>query len=123
MKDKNDYVATFDNLPVVVDRMSRKIDRMERMMENIQPIREDESKPLNLKECSQFTGLAIPTIYSKTCKGQIPFHKNKGSKHLWFFKHELLEWMRGGKAESDVSDPKDVLRLLKPRKQKGGSHD
>ncbi len=107
---------TFDSLPTVVNEMSRKIDRMERLIENLSPHKVDDNIPMDLDECSEFTGLAKPTIYSKCSLKEIPFHK-KGKK-LYFFQEELLDWIKKGKPHQSVAA--DSLKHLKIKK--GGLH-
>ena len=117
MNYRSDLEPTHDSLPSDVGRISKDIKLILRMLENLNPNREDENKPMDIDECSDFTGLAKPTIYSKCSRGEMPFHKN-GSKKLWFFKQELIEWMRGGKPKTRAIDPNEALGILK--KKKGG---
>ena len=46
---------------------------------------------------ARVTGLAIPTIYSKASRRELPHSKPEGSKQLVFSKRELEMWMRTGK--------------------------
>ncbi|MEO1519068.1 MAG: helix-turn-helix domain-containing protein [Bacteroidota bacterium] len=58
-----------------------------------------EAQPLNeivfLEEAMQITGLAKPTIYAKTSKGEIPHYKR--SRKLYFKRTELLRWIEEGR--------------------------
>lgn len=53
----------------------------------------DESKPLTIEGAAAFTGLKKQTIYNLTSEDKIPFHKRGGK--IWFFRSELIAWIRG----------------------------
>jgi excisionase family DNA binding protein len=53
----------------------------------------DERKPLSIDDAADFTGLKKPTLYKMTSEGSIPFHKQGGK--LWFFRDELVSWIKG----------------------------
>jgi excisionase family DNA binding protein len=50
---------------------------------------------LTIVQASELLNLAKPTIYSLTCKHEIPFLK-KGKK-LYFKKNDLVEWLNSGR--------------------------
>ena len=52
---------------------------------------DDFYKIMTLDEASNFLQLAKPTIYAKTSKRVIPFHKV--GKKLYFKKADLLQWV------------------------------
>ena len=63
-----------------------------------QPTTRAENDPnqfLNIKEAAQFLNLAVPTIYSKVSKKELPFMKR--SKRLYFSKTELAEYLKKGR--------------------------
>lgn len=63
-----------------------------------------ETEPfIDIKEASEFLGEAIPTIYGRTSRLDIPFYKR--GKKLYFKKSELTEWVEKGKSKT-----KDALR-------------
>jgi excisionase family DNA binding protein len=43
---------------------------------------------------AQITGLSKSTLYALSSKGAIPYHKAKGGKRIYFFKSELLAWIK-----------------------------
>jgi len=53
-----------------------------------------EFRFLNVKQAAEITGLAIQTIYEKTSRNLIPYHK-KG-RRLYFIKQELEQWIMEG---------------------------
>lgn len=66
------------------------------MANSIQRVKEDQQEPIGIKEASKLLSLSVRTIYNKTCKGKIPHHR-KG--RLYFFRDELLDWLRSSGAE------------------------
>ena len=69
---------------------------------------------LSVKEVSELTNYAVPTIYDLRHKGKIPFYKN-GAK-LQFKKSEIIEWLEKGKGttKDDIEDKANEY-LLKHR--------
>ena len=53
---------------------------------------QNNEKPINLDEASEYTDLAKSTLYKFTHTGKIPFSKPNGKK-LYFLKSELNQWM------------------------------
>ena len=52
------------------------------------------TKPwMNAKEVAAYTGLALPTIYSKTSRGEMPVHRGSGLPR--YHRDEIDRWMRG----------------------------
>lgn len=58
----------------------------------------DEKKPLSVAEAATFLGIARQTVYNGTSAGSIPHHK-QGNK-LFFFRDELLGWIRNQQSGS-----------------------
>lgn len=57
-----------------------------------------EDEFLTIAQASELLNLAKPTIYTLTCKNEIPFIK-KGKK-LYFKKTDLIEWLNTGKRQT-----------------------
>lgn len=55
-------------------------------------LRKKDDKPLNFVEAAQYLSLSHSTLYKLTYQRKIPCHKPNG-KVLYFFKHELDEWI------------------------------
>lgn len=51
-----------------------------------------EQKMMTIAEAADFLNIAIPTIYAKVSKKEIPFHK--AGKRLYFSKKELINWIQ-----------------------------
>jgi excisionase family DNA binding protein len=61
-------------------------------------IPDSDSKPMNVNEASEFTGIPVDTLYGYTHSRNIPFYKP--GRSLMFFKSELIEWMKEGKKKT-----------------------
>ncbi|GHA39409.1 hypothetical protein GCM10007103_20920 [Salinimicrobium marinum] len=53
---------------------------------------------LTVQEVAKFLNLAVPTVYSKVSKGELPFTKR--SKHLYFSSTDLMEYLKIGRRKS-----------------------
>jgi len=81
----------------IIDRLSRVESNQEKLMKSVaDPSQQSEEElPIDIKSAAKITGLAIPTIYSKFCRREIPGYKR--GQRLYFYKSELLDWIRSGK--------------------------
>ena len=75
---------------------------------------EDEF-PIGIKEASKILDKAPQTLYGLVNRRKIPFHK-KGRK-LYFFKSEILQWIRNSSDTISVEKKVDDF-LIKSRKNK-----
>ncbi len=64
-------------------------------------LKKKDSKPLNFIEAAQYLSLSHSTLYKLTYQRKIPCHKPNG-KYLYFFKHELDEWISKSSDECRV---------------------
>lgn len=126
-----DVLPTFDRLPYYVAVLMRKvdavIDRLDCLVNSPQEPA-DQHTVLDIKEASELIGKTVGTLYSLTSQKAIPFSK-RGNK-LYFFKDELLAWIKsGGKADIDfrTDENRDAydrhllkLKESKRRKPRGG---
>jgi excisionase family DNA binding protein len=81
---------TFDQIPKMMNKLFEKMDRIEQMLSYFSKGQIKQDELLTISEASQLLKLAIPTIYSKVSKNEIPV--NKQGKKLYFYKSELIEW-------------------------------
>nr|WP_237421174.1 helix-turn-helix domain-containing protein [Flavobacterium sp. Sd200] len=54
---------------------------------------------LTVSQASEFLNLAVATIYSKVSRNEIPV--NKQGKKLYFYKSELIDWIRSGRIKTN----------------------
>jgi excisionase family DNA binding protein len=90
--------------------MSNPFESIEARLSNIENLILDLKHPpkqqeknqdlLTVEEAAGFLSLSVPTIYSKVSKGELPFMKR--SKRLYFSKSELLEYVKGGRQQTNA---------------------
>ncbi|MEI7725325.1 MAG: helix-turn-helix domain-containing protein [Bacteroidota bacterium] len=66
--------------------------------------------PINIDEACRVTGYAKPSIYSKFSRRGIPGYR-RGQK-LYFYRSELLEWIKSGKRSTLDEIKADALNSL-----------
>jgi hypothetical protein len=72
---------------------------------------------LDVSRLSDLLDLAPQTIYGLVHRGKIPFHKR--NKKLYFFKEEIINWVKSGKEEQvSVSDKVDDILSKKSKTNK-----
>ena len=54
--------------------------------------------PIQLDDVVPITGLSKPTLYGKVQRNEIPHHKQ--GNRLYFFKSEIVNWIRTGKVKT-----------------------
>ena len=71
---------------------------------------EAEAQPIGIKEAASLLKLKITTLYEKTCKKIIP-HFKQGNK-LYFYKEDLLQWVKKGKVKTKEEIEGQALSFL-----------
>ena len=59
----------------------------------------ESEKLITIKEAADLIHLAVPTIYNLVSKKKIPHYKR--GKRLYFFKEELIDWIKENKVKTD----------------------
>ena len=92
MENNNITQPTFDQLPKAVSEINSKMDYILQELKALGANKQDAVPDMmTLEECAKFLGKTTSTIYTMTSKNAIPHHK--GGNKLYFFKHELIEWL------------------------------
>ena len=78
---------------------------------NFPPSDSQEEVPLNVEQASQFLAMPKPTLYFKCNKGDMPHIKQGG--RLYFFKKDLISWLRNYTVVSPESKASDFLENFK----------
>jgi excisionase family DNA binding protein len=112
--------VTFETLPQAVSQLFKKLDSIERLLERNekQAPRSLNKQLLTVEEAAKFLTLAVPTIYSKVSKKELPFMKKNG--RLYFSQSELLEYVKTGQEKSikQINEEADTFLI-----KKGGYND
>jgi excisionase family DNA binding protein len=111
MKDLSDVRNFLVDLiqPIVDDSIRRAL------KETQQPKEPVSDRLMDIKEASQYLGLALPTIYEKTSRNEIPFLKR--GKKLYFRKDDLLKWLEEGRRKTKKDIDREAEEYLR---RKGG---
>ena len=93
---------TFEQLPSAVRTLTKEVSELKQLIITTadRKIINVPEQPINIKEAAIVLGLAVPTIYSKASKGELPYMKR--GKRLYFSRTELLEYIKGGKRKSSA---------------------
>jgi excisionase family DNA binding protein len=75
-----------------------------------------ENEFLTINQASELLNLAKPTIYTLTCKNEVPFIK-KGKK-LYFKKADLIEWLNAGRRMTKSEIEEEVNNHLLNKRKK-----
>ncbi|MEP2058024.1 MAG: helix-turn-helix domain-containing protein [Maribacter litoralis] len=70
----------------------------------------EQEIPIDINEASVFVKKSKFTLYGKVSRNEMPFHKR--GKHLYFFKSELIAWLKAGKREDKSSIQNEVDEYL-----------
>jgi predicted DNA-binding transcriptional regulator AlpA len=91
---------TFDQIPVMMNKLSRRIDDLERLIKALKLPEQYPEELMDIKQASVLLRLAIPTIYSKVSRNEIPVSKQ--GKKLYFCKSELIDWIKRGRNRTNA---------------------
>ncbi len=104
------------------EEISDRLSRIETYLATLKPSTDQNSRAdelLSISEASIFTGLKVPTLYSKASLGTIPVNKQAG--RLYFLKSELTKWIREGRRKTLSEQSAEALNGL-CKKKKGVNH-
>lgn len=72
---------------------------------------ESQDDILTVEQLAVFLDLTVPTIYSKTCKGELPSMKR--GKRLYFSREKITDYLKQGGRETYAqieASPEDFLK-------------
>lgn len=105
---------TFEELPVAVTRIFRKMKKIEKLLKLHRRLIQEKEDFMDIEEAAQYLRLSIATVYSKVCRRELP--ANKKGKKLYFSRKELKNWIRNGKVRMMVDPIIDAEAYLKENK-------
>ncbi|OJW81837.1 MAG: hypothetical protein BGO69_15170 [Bacteroidetes bacterium 46-16] len=104
---------TFEELPRLVGELHKKLDDLEYLLITTMQ-RSTSSSPkvevLSIEQAAEFLNLNKTTIYSLVSRRQIPNYKQ--GKRLYFFLHELTEWIIEGRKKTDKELQTDAQNYI-----------
>ena len=102
---------TFDQIPVMMNKIHDKLDYLEKLILRISTVEENKEELLNIQEASKLLNLSVSTIYSKVSKREIPV--NKQGKRIYFYRHELMKWIKSGRVKTYLEIQNDIEKRSK----------
>lgn len=111
-------MITFEQTQKDVAEVKKYLKELKAFLENKEKQQPKTDDPKNIDEISNFTGYTKPTIYGYCQKNEIPYHKKNG--RLFFFKSEIIDWIKEGKQKTiiEVEADADTLLSNKSKRQK-----
>jgi excisionase family DNA binding protein len=98
---------TFEDLPNIIGKLSRKIDKIEKLLKAKSFSNTDKNEELlTIEGAAELLNLSVSTIYTKVCKNEIPV--NKQGKRLYFYRAELLNWIKSGRIKTITEIQQEV---------------
>ncbi|EIA07323.1 helix-turn-helix domain-containing protein [Flavobacterium frigoris] len=102
---------TFDQIPVMMNKIHDKLEYLEKLILRISNVEENKEELLNIQEASKLLNLSVSTVYSKVCKREIPV--NKQGKRIYFYRHELMKWIKSGRVKTYFEIQNDIEKRSK----------
>ena len=98
---------TFEDLPNIIGKLYDKLDKIEKLLNSKKSVDADnEEELLTIEGAAKLLNLSVATIYTKVCKNEIPV--NKQGKRLYFYKVELLNWIKSGRIKTITEIQQEV---------------
>ena len=106
--DKPDI--TFDKLPEAVAALTEQVAHIRNLIEKLQPPSEKTSCPIGIDQACKLLMKAKSTVYAMVHKKLIPCYKS--GRKLYFYEHELLDWIAGGQKMSIAQTKEEILAQM-----------
>ncbi|WP_299287851.1 helix-turn-helix domain-containing protein [uncultured Mucilaginibacter sp.] len=112
-------IPTFDQLPNAVSKLYERLIIIEQLLLNKQESAPEQDEIFSVEKAAQFLNLSIPTVYSKVSRKELPV--NKQGKRLYFYRSELVEWIKAGRKKTVAELQQEATDHLTDRKKKPSS--
>src|SRR5690554_1232725 len=108
---------TFDQLPKAVTMLTKEVSELKRLLieKQEQPPTQQPEQLLTIQEAAEFLSLAVPTMYSKVSKGELPVMKQ--GKRLYFSRTELLDYLKEGRRKTNAEIEQEAEAYLSNTKK------
>lgn len=104
----------FEHLPKLVATLTNEVKELKTLFLNRVEQQSEIEIPIRLNDIIALTGLTKPTLYRYVQRCEIPFHKK--NNRLYFFKSEIIDWIKTGKQKTLKEIEVDVDELLSNKK-------
>lgn len=106
---------TFDQLPQAVSRLHERLSNIEQLLLQANHHSPETDELLTITQAARFLNLSVPTIYGKVSRKDIPV--NKQGKRLYFYKSELVEWVKAGRKKTVSEIRQEAEQSFIPKKR------
>lgn len=91
---------SFDQLPQVVHRFGLQLEELKRLVLDMsgQQGQQEQDIIMDVQDTAKFLKLSVPTIYTKTSRGELPAMKR--GKRLYFSRLSLMQYLREGECRT-----------------------
>ncbi len=115
----NNVVLSTRNIDDLISDIANEVIRKQELWKISNPPQAeiDPNEKLDAEEAARFMGITLPTLYSKNSLGELPSCKAPGTKKLFFFKKDLLEYMKEGRKLTNHEVQKEALLSVQKRKE------
>lgn len=108
-------MIAFEQTQRDVKELKRAISRVESLVFKMAESQIQADDPKSIDEIEKLTGYTKPTLYGYCQKNKIPHHKKNG--RLFFFKSEIIEWIKEGKRKTTQEIGLETDALLSKKKK------
>jgi predicted DNA-binding transcriptional regulator AlpA len=91
-------VLKFEQLPNLIADLKNEVKEMKALLLNKVEYQQEPDNPLCIREVAKLTNKTVPTLYGYCQRNEIPYNK-KGNR-LYFFKSEIVDWLKAGKQKT-----------------------
>ena len=106
---------SFENLPNAVAELIQGQSELKALLLNKAETQPETDNPLSIDGIALLTGYTKPTLYGYCQKNLIPYHKKNG--RLFFFKNEIIDWIKQGKRKSLAEIEQEAENYLSNNKR------
>ena len=106
-------MIAFEQTQLDVAEVKRDLKELKALIEKAETLSQTDD-PQTIDDIVKFSGYTKPTLYNYCQKNTIPHHKKNG--RLFFFKSEIIEWIKEGKQKCTTELESDVDTLLSNRR-------
>ncbi len=78
---------------------------------------EEKNRKHDAPGAANFLGIALPTLYTKVSKGELPVCKAPGSKRLFFFEADLINYLQSGRKLTTAEIQQQANQYLTNKKR------
>lgn len=107
---------TFEKLPEAISKLQDQVNNIEKILLDRHHSTQEADELLTIEDAAKFLNLSVPTIYSKVCRKEIPV--NKQGKRLYFYKSELIAWIKSGRKKTAAEIHREAEQILASNKRK-----